>query len=352
MIHHWNIKAKRNDPIVLVVTGKPGVGKSTLLNNFLGLKQTSKGAAKTALCGGSVTTEVSEYEEIVNGITVKIIDMPGLSAPDIPDTQVKSMIAMLNAYTDGGKADLLLYCCSMVGSRIDKGDTETIKTLNQTFRDKIWERTILVLTHADHIEKEESDSSDGEDNDEKPRLKKLGTIVDSYCRSFLTALKDAGVTNIKDVQSGSSSRENDEPDPSIVIAMPAYKKPKRPADWIPMLFREVLKRCNEDAIPALLELHGMTWKKVAYILSMNYVRNVSNFTLDAATEFSKSFLGLHIDSLVKKVNIAAIDYATVIQARAKVCEMRKQFESESEEKVKSLRTPSTPHTRKKLSALK
>ena len=106
-IQGWNEKAERSDPVVLVLAGKTGVGKSTLLNNFLGLSKEKKAESKRS--GKSVTTKVNEYKKVINGIAVKIIDTPGLEAADLTEMESKETIAMLSAFTDG-KADLLLYC--------------------------------------------------------------------------------------------------------------------------------------------------------------------------------------------------------------------------------------------------
>lgn len=318
-IQHWNDVAKRKDPIVLVVTGKPGAGKSTLLNNFLG--PTFKGEkAETGHGGGSVTQNVKEYIHEINGITVKIIDMPGLGAGDHNEEKVKTVVAELNAYTNNGKADLLLYCISMVGGRMNMADEKTITVLNQAFKGNIWEKTILVLTHADLVIVSDSDDEDDQKN-EKP-VTKLEALIDSFCKSFRNALHKAGINTVKDVQNGMLIKD-DLLDPSILIAMPAGKKPsKNPANWMPMLFREVLKRCDEDAIPALFELRGMMWDKMAYFLSMKYVKKLSDFAFyyTESDETAKKNAAL---APFKQFITAGIDYARVIQARTYVADLRK-----------------------------
>ena len=318
VIERWNETAKRSDPVVLVLAGKAGVGKSTLVNNFLGLKSKKSKRAKTAAGGKSGTTEVAEYEEKVKEITVKIIDTPGLGAVDLKEAQVKSAIAMLNAYTDDGKADLLLYCISMKGGRIDEGDVTIIRTLTKAFKDKIWERCVLVMTHADGVLDDLDDSDSEEDGDSKQSLE---SVMETYCSAFNEALNKAGVSTITSIQSG-LSMNNELPSPSTLIAVPAGKKSNKPPQWISLLFREVLKKCDADAIPAMLTLHGMKWKKIAYFLSMNYVQSVTSFTLETTDAFITRNFGT-VGPLKKLIN-AGIDYATILQARAKVSEQRSE----------------------------
>ena len=78
LVQKWDVEKRR---LVLVVAGKAGVGKSTVINNLLGLK--GEEAAKAKPSARSVTTNVDYYEEVVHGITVHIIDTPGLEAIDL-----------------------------------------------------------------------------------------------------------------------------------------------------------------------------------------------------------------------------------------------------------------------------
>lgn len=90
--------------LVFVTAGKAGVGKSTLINNFLGLK--GEKAAKAKRSAGSVTTEVKCHKEEVHGITVRIVDTPGLESADLSRMQEQEALAALSIQT-GGNADIL-----------------------------------------------------------------------------------------------------------------------------------------------------------------------------------------------------------------------------------------------------
>ena len=53
-----------------------------------------------------------------------------------------------------------------------------------------------------------------------------------------------------------------------IVGIPVGKYIKTPPDWVLSLFKEVVKRCRMNAIPALLVLQGITPRKVAELLSM------------------------------------------------------------------------------------
>ena len=63
---------------MIVVAGKSGTGKSTLINNFLALD--SSQAAESRLQPTSVTKDVKVYNGEVSDVLVRAIDMTGLHA--------------------------------------------------------------------------------------------------------------------------------------------------------------------------------------------------------------------------------------------------------------------------------
>ena len=139
---------QQDDPkrdIVVVVAGKSGAGKSTLINNFLALDPSR--AAKADFQPTSVTETAQRYDEEVNGILVRAIDMPGLHALD--SKKEEAVIADL-IHVTGNKADVMIYCVKL-NDRLDETDKKNIGTLTTAFGKKIWNNAIFVLTHADLI---------------------------------------------------------------------------------------------------------------------------------------------------------------------------------------------------------
>ena len=163
---------------MVVVGGKSGTGKSTLINNFLSLGGNE--AAEARIQPTSVTHNVKVYKGEVSGVRVRAVDMPGLHAHRHSSNKEKDVIAALSHHTEG-KADILIYCISLI-QRLDSIDERNIATLNKAFGEKLWANAILALTHADTI-------LENEDNADK-----LDDIVEGFAKEFEGILTDcAGV---------------------------------------------------------------------------------------------------------------------------------------------------------------
>ena len=244
--------------LVLVTAGKAGVGKSTLINNLLGLK--GEKAAKAKPGAEIVTRSVDYYEEVVHGITVRIIDTPSLEAMDLSSEQKQEALETLSDLTDR-KVDLMLYCISLVGGRIPKDDERIVEKLTNRFGREIWGHTILVLTYGDVV-LANYEQEDKEHGDVKSKDQKYQELLEDFTTEFETILRKAGVGDVA-VRSILST-QHDGPDLESALAkpeivgIPVGRHIKNPSDWAPVLFKEVIKRCRIDAIPALLKLTGVS----------------------------------------------------------------------------------------------
>ena len=247
LVQKWDDANRR---LVLVTAGKPGVGKSTLINNLLGLK--GEKAAKAKRSAKSVTKTVDYYEREIHGITVRIIDTPGLEARDLTREQEQEALAKLSEFTNG-KPDLLLYCISLVGRFDDKDDRIVVK-LTKVFGCEIWRHTVLVLTYGDELT----------DDEEKEEL------LEEFTEEFEEALKKAGVSDVPvksilSTQADGPNLKSKLENPQIV-GIPVGQYIQKPPDWAPLLFKEVIKRCRMNAIPALLVLQGVTPHSITEVI--------------------------------------------------------------------------------------
>ena len=203
-----------------------------------------------------MTTNVDYYEEVVHGITVRIIDTPGLEAIDLNSKKEQEQLATVSLLADE-KADLLLYCISLAG-RFQEDNQRIVYKLTKAFGSEIWSHTVLVFTRGD---------TELTDDDKENR-----ELLEEFTEEFEKALKNAGVRDVP-VRSSLSTRdvsadlESELVKPEIV-GIPVGKNIKTPPDWVLSLFKEVVKRCRMNAIPALLVLQGITPRKVAELLSM------------------------------------------------------------------------------------
>ena len=150
------------------------------------------------------------------------------------------------------KADLLLYCISLAG-RFQKDDQRIVYKLTKAFGSEIWRHTILVFTRGD------TELTDDEEENRE--------LLKEFTEEFEKALKKSGVRDVpvrsslstRDVSAGSES-ELVKPE---IVGIPVGKHLKSPPDWAPLVFKEVVKRCRMNALPAMLVLQGITPHMVA-----------------------------------------------------------------------------------------
>ena len=297
-IQQWNLDNSERE-VVIVVGGKSGTGKSTLVNNFLTLD--GKEAAEARIQPTSVTDNVKVYKGEMNGVLVRAVDMPGLHAHRHNRDKEKDVIATLSHHTEG-KADILIYCVSLT-QRLDSIDERNIATLNKAFGKKLWANTILVLTHADTV-LEDDDNAD-----------KLDEIVEGFTKELEEILTDcAGIKACVRPFSSCHTSESSNPDPSPttevapdlspeseteavpgpsvateqerdetttapesvasesrpeessgpveIIAIPIGKKPNKPPGWRDALLAQVITICLNKSMSYLTKLEGMSWEEI------------------------------------------------------------------------------------------
>lgn len=243
----WQDTGKRKR-VVIVTAGKSGVGKSTLINHFLQLEGDQ--AIKTRLQPGSVTKTVDYFDHEINGVQVRVVDMPGLHASDQEDGEDTGLVAELNALTKG-KADVLFYCMSLV-SRADKIDWENIDTLTKAFGKEIWEHAIFVFTWADIALQTGSN---------------LEELVEEFVKTIhghLVEKRKVGVT-IRSIYSFKGDTESDDSELNTfdgIVGIPASIKPGIPPEWKLTLLYQVIRKCRKRNIPAFLQLKYISWDDI------------------------------------------------------------------------------------------
>ena len=127
----WSEGHRLREGVLIVIGGKPNVGKSTLLNRMLGVDR----AIVNRMPG--TTRDIIEEQMVINGYPVRIVDTAGLRSTDC---EIEGEgIRRARKYVQ--KADILVYVID--GSQpIDGSDHEHLK-------DKVAARTILIANKSD-----------------------------------------------------------------------------------------------------------------------------------------------------------------------------------------------------------
>ncbi len=125
--------------IELLVTGKTGTGKSSLLNFLLGKIIFEVGENKYESC----TSKVHFKESEKNGIKIRAWDSPGLQDGTGDEKYLEDMKQKCT------KINLLLYCISMEELRSDLHvHKSAILQINTMFGKQCWKNTVFVITFA------------------------------------------------------------------------------------------------------------------------------------------------------------------------------------------------------------
>ena len=127
-----------------LVLGKPGIGKSTLVNGLVG-EEIAKVSAQGAISTRGVNTVVEPYKTIKEDVTIKVWDTPGLLDPEI-----KSEDTLNDVKKICGGVDLILFCLNMNTTRLydDGEETKMANMITDILGKEIWKKTLIVLVQA------------------------------------------------------------------------------------------------------------------------------------------------------------------------------------------------------------
>ncbi len=140
---------KSDKPVNILVTGKTGSGKSSLINAIIGkdIEQVAKEGKTLSL----VTRDVTIYSIVVKGVQFNIWDTPGLLDIARSDDEIIEQITT-KLKQECTHIHLLVYCLRMDRDRIDIGEELVIKRVTDCFGPEIWETSVIVLTFANRVE--------------------------------------------------------------------------------------------------------------------------------------------------------------------------------------------------------
>lgn len=168
----------RRKGITMFVTGKPGVGKSRLVNALFG-----KPVAKESPLKKTCTASLTPYSaDVGNGSTISIVDTPGLQDGKF-NTDREWHLERLAQHVRQG-LDLIIYCIKMDDRRFYEDDKAAMRSLTDKFGKDIWKNAVIALTFANKVE-----DPDGEnEEDQKDYFKRDLKVWQDEIGEFLAEL--------------------------------------------------------------------------------------------------------------------------------------------------------------------
>ena len=224
--------AKGKDSVEIVLGGKMGTGKSTLVNSIVGKLMAEEGNKVV-----SVTTKIVCYTKAVDipselltdkrTINVMVWDTPGLGDPFGDDEATAIEIA-----EKCKEADLLVYCLDIRG-RFANDDATGIELLTNALNQQMWKHAIFVLTFANEVEAK----------DDKDAVTELKDKI----RSWTDAIKHL----MKNLKFPHNIADNI----SIIPAGYRHYQPPGIDDWFSPFWAESFIKTKPHAQPALLGIN-------------------------------------------------------------------------------------------------
>ena len=223
--------AAQGNSLKILVTGKTGAGKSTLVNALIGRKVATEGHTHQP-----ETKEVTDYEKLENGLEIKVWDSPGLQ--DGTNKEEEYLADMKAKCKD---MHLLLYCISLKKKRSDLDcDGSAIIKLTKTFGPEIWNNAVFVLTHANYLPHrlETTDNLNAQE---------LETKFEAEISRWKVKIQGA----LRKVQVAENLISN-----INVVAAGHYREPSLPGRpfWLSILWHTCYRIMREEAKPVMIKL--------------------------------------------------------------------------------------------------
>ena len=224
----------------VVVVGKTGVGKSSLVNQFLGTDaETEKAEVAEGLA--PKTTAVKGYVCVINnGATLHLYDSPGFE----PKKHWDGVKAIKQPFSgkDKLKPDLLFFCVRM-DSAPQKEDYDAMTSVSKAFGPKVWSNAVIVLTRANQLHTE--------------RFNPCYKDMEKYLNDHL--VKGSGFP----FKSGPSVKADVAAEiPKVAVGDETLQHfgDSEEATWLNELLVKSLDRCKHAAAPALLRANWFVFK--------------------------------------------------------------------------------------------
>ena len=197
----------------ILIAGQTGVGKSETVNSLFG-KQVAKTNDFT-----SETKVVTPFEGRYHNVNYTIYDTPGLG--ELDRDRVGLNEKYLSLMREQCPSPDVLWYALRLDVHVTEPDVQYLQLIHKNFRDAIWDRAMIVLTHADHISAQDFQ-----------RILEAKTKIVNDEIDKVTARKSRGL-------------------PSVAVAN-KHKHTPDGADWLGELFTTSIEQLNPERLTPFL----------------------------------------------------------------------------------------------------
>ena len=221
----------------ILVSGKTGAGKSTLINGIIGKKVCKEGDTLDP-----ETSTVAMFQTKIGEVQVNVFDTPGLQDGTTHEAEYLKDIKE----NCEGVIDLFIYCIDMSKARYIRGgrEIESTRKLTGVLGNEIWKNALFVLTFANRCVSEAEDKYDEpeEIQEDFEKRKELWTTT------IRGALRD-------EVGVDADISENVRVIPAGHANLPQLLPNSESEYWLSNLWFEALFATKVEAQPALIKLN-------------------------------------------------------------------------------------------------
>ena len=141
----------------ILVCGKTGIGKSSLLNTLIGQELFEIGGPGVIdeFTSSTVTQHVTPAYASMQNVLLEIFDSPGLQDDTGNDEQY-----LADMHKKCENVNLVLYCIDMSITRWTNQDLMATRLLTEKFGVEFWKKAVLVLTKANTVKPGSPDVDD------------------------------------------------------------------------------------------------------------------------------------------------------------------------------------------------
>lgn len=139
-----------NRKFILLLMGKTGVGKSSMINTLIGKYEAPIGYFKPG------TFEVSRYQSRLNGVAFEIIDTPGL-CDELPE-KGNDLGYIKKIQANASRFDCFLFVTPIFEERLRADEKRGIQLISKSFGAEIWKKSIIIFSFADRLRADEYQS--------------------------------------------------------------------------------------------------------------------------------------------------------------------------------------------------